>query len=301
MRMAIVGCGSSGTRLLRNLLACGFDGEVIAVDPTTRLRGDWSAENRVVAHVTDARSPLDVDVVCVCSPAHSRSEVYERVLKSTARHLFIDKPVVGYPEPRAANWRQTFTAMVAQMETVQVGYCWPMHETVRDLRRRLRWEGNRMEDCSFIWATAFNRAAWPGATYDHPVYEGSHEIATAIWMCGPVDRVMHVPRLNAFGSAEWTIVLTHTSGATSTSVIRDATKQPETFRALIALMPTTRLVCDLSSPDLIARMYQAEAQAFWSAIRGVRTDACGAEIAMQTLSVCDYVYGAGGAEAWVRG
>jgi predicted dehydrogenase len=90
MRLALVGCGIWGSRILRELLA--LDASVVVVDPSPSVRRAAAALNAEVAETIDAAATVDGWIVA--TPASTHVEVLDEIaaVADPGARVFCEKP-----------------------------------------------------------------------------------------------------------------------------------------------------------------------------------------------------------------
>lgn len=170
MRVAVIGCGSIGRRHIGNLLSLGCDVDAYDVsrDALQAVKRQSPAA-RVVCD--DKVGAADAVVIATPAAAHKDS-VWAATVSNTP--MFVEKPIGTLVQ--LETWRQWANTGVI----TQVGYNWRFHPQMLEWRSRV---SKRDSTCALILQCDTDMALWPGASYDDPLLECSHEIDTALW-CG---------------------------------------------------------------------------------------------------------------------
>ncbi|MCR4375622.1 MAG: Gfo/Idh/MocA family oxidoreductase [Acidobacteria bacterium] len=169
MRVAVCGCGSIGQRHIRNLIALGLNpNDISAYDPSSDalLRvpdgvRKWPAETR----------PDDYQAVLICMPAAQHAEAIKIAIEHRCP-FFIEKPAtLGVSELTEAEWQTDVPHLV--------GYNWRFHERLKHVKVAL---GGRSPAACWLRCDT-TMTDWPGHHYAAPLFECSHEIDLALWLC----------------------------------------------------------------------------------------------------------------------
>ena len=91
LRIGLVGCGNWGRHVLRDLIACGCEVEVVAVSPDSVDNARRGNATRIVARVADLGP---ADAVLVVTPATTHVEVIDEVLaRQPGMPIYTEKPL----------------------------------------------------------------------------------------------------------------------------------------------------------------------------------------------------------------
>lgn len=172
VRVAVIGCGSIGSRHARNIRASGHRASIFDTK-TDRMLG-LSAEiggdglTTVCGGVPAVID--DVTAVLVCTPASTHAAVaYELLARGYRGPLFVEKPL-------ATSLDECEVFRTWPHPTTMVGYNWRHHARLRE------WLSN-----PWLWlhfCCESDMTSWPGANYADPPLEFSHEIDLAMMLGG---------------------------------------------------------------------------------------------------------------------
>ncbi len=278
MRISVVGCGSIGTRHLRNLLDLGVPAEDMrAVDirvnpihtPEIAERGVDIAWLGRELKISDIGTP---EALLICTPASQHDDLiayaqYRRI------PFFVEKP--------------------AALAT-EVSFAWDCdlpHLVGCNLRFRpellaLRSQAHDATHGTFVCQQDTHQ--WPGRAYAHPVFEFCHEIDLALWMFGPALSmdcaiVDHLPQLH----------LTH---AHATSTIRIGHAAGESLRTWALDREGTVLASYIVRGPLVDvnDMYRDEMAHFLRVVRGEEPSINTLADAKRVVAICEH------ATTWLR-
>lgn len=209
--IAIIGCGSAGSRAARMLLQLGEPAEsIVGFDPCVAAPESWPREVRYTPVSFQeglvGAVPRDADTWVVCAPTHAHAGWLGAAAASRVRAVFVEKPVGDLCARGSLVGCQA--TLAARGAVVQVGYCWRWHPAVIAAKRWLDTQAlNRVR----LRATcAVDMRTWPGAAYAESLLEMSHELDSAYRLLGPGE-VVSAHR----GYEAWQITIRHLSGAFS--------------------------------------------------------------------------------------
>jgi len=162
VRIAIIGCGSIGSRHARTLTALGHEVCLYDVDvpKMTKLA-------RSVHGHCGIGDPASLDGLMICTPASTHVAVARGCLDlGYAGPLFVEKPLASLAGACAIfrSWLHP---------TVQVGYNWRYNRELETFRRMLPTQ----RSVHFVCTTELG--TWPGQDYAAPLLECSHELDLA--------------------------------------------------------------------------------------------------------------------------
>jgi len=194
MKALVVGCGSIGTRHVRNLRA--LDVAVSAFDPDV-MRANATCSDVGASAVGSLDEGLDdgPELVLVCTPPHLHVEAARRAADAGA-HLFIEKPLSHSLEGVA----DLLDTAAERGRVVCVGYNLRFHAGLQKVKSLLE-DGAigtplvvRAEVGQYLptWRPARDyRAGYivSEATGGGIILDGSHEIDYVRWLAGEVCRV----------------------------------------------------------------------------------------------------------------
>lgn len=191
MRIAVVGCGSIGSRHIRNLIALGVPAEdIVAAD----VRADALAALPAGVQkwpFDDARAH---DAALICTPA-THHAVYIKQAIERRVPFFVEKPAtLGVHELTEAEWQTDVPHLV--------GYNFRFHHQAAHLKALRPTGGIFTLDCDM--------QSWPGRAYGPPMFECSHEVDLALWMGAPSASVEVVGRELQLGP-HWSVTINHES------------------------------------------------------------------------------------------
>lgn len=195
MKFLVVGCGSIGSRHLRNLVSIG-ENELIVVDPDPERRDaakrEWGAKpyptfNKELAEIAD--------VVFVTLPSSSHLEVATLAAKSGC-HLFVEKPLAC-----SLDGVDELLDSVRQNRLVGfLGSNWKFHPALRRIKDLLEEEViGRVLTARFIagqylpdwhpWEDYRNTYSARESLGGGVIFD-SHELDYASWFLGPVKELV---------------------------------------------------------------------------------------------------------------
>ena len=168
MKVAVVGCGSIGTRHLKILKAHGVETYAVDVDPWVRDYAHFSLD--AISSETLADVP-SVDAWMICTPAHLHFEATTHALNAGGA-VFVEKPfTMSLGEAR------TLTRMAAKHQRQTMVACnMRFHREVaavalRDYTNPSGWAH---------WHYSGNMGVWPGVAYAPALWECIHEVDLAL-------------------------------------------------------------------------------------------------------------------------
>lgn len=164
MRIAVIGCGSIGSRHARNLTAMGHRVCLSDVDvpKMTALAGTLHAHG-------GTGDPKRLDGLMICTPASTHAAVARELLDvGYFGPLFVEKPLACSVEECAIfrSWPH---------QRVQLGYNWRYNRELEAFRKTL---ADDYRNLHYVCTTQMR--AWPGRGYTAPLLECSHEIDLAL-------------------------------------------------------------------------------------------------------------------------
>jgi predicted dehydrogenase len=256
--------GSIGRRHAANLLALGH--EVVGLD--TNPDPAYEAVP-VFSGLNDFRSSKP-EVVFVCTPPASHYLLAQDLIKRGI-HIFIEKPITEtYDEARDLN-------ELASLYGVHLAVGYQMRFLL-DGMGFLQWD----RDLDIYHAQ--DMSTWPSAYKKDVLLEFSHEIDTAIYLNGPVMRVV----ARTIHGVAWNLNLHHTHAR---SQIRINAGEGATFKRYVRKFQSGKqdigLTFDTPSTDFNDAAYLAEARAFLERCAGSECDhhLCSAMEAAHVLKV----------------
>ncbi|HYM24977.1 MAG TPA: Gfo/Idh/MocA family oxidoreductase [Vicinamibacterales bacterium] len=193
MRVAVIGCGSIGTRHARNLKALGhwvsaFDTDA---EKAFRLAVQCHGDPKQAAFCPTDNwrmfGPRDqFDAVFICTPASTHAAVASELLEvGYVGPLYVEKPL-------AMSVEEAEIFRVWPHPVVMVGYNWRWNRDLLEFRE----QSGSIEFLHFVCATRI--ADWPGRAYGDPLLECSHEIDLVRWWLGEFDVEMAGGRSGGF-------------------------------------------------------------------------------------------------------
>jgi predicted dehydrogenase len=189
--VAVVGCGSIGTRHLRNLRSLRV-GQLFAVD-SDEARSSKITESLAIQsfrNIDETVSAHKIDAVFVCTPPVDHIPIAIDSLRSGA-HVFIEKPV----SHSLARVEELASEAARRKRVVQVGYNLRFHPGICAIERLVR----EMAVGRILWARAEvgqYLPDWrPSQDYRHSytanremgggiILDASHEIDYFLWIFG---------------------------------------------------------------------------------------------------------------------
>lgn len=170
----VIGCGSIGSRHVRNLLALGVNVAVVDSDPAALARIRWAhpAVDLLDSSTGPWHEPWRADAVVIATPADAHA-VMAMLLRigSYAGPLFVEKPIV------------------TSLADADVFRDWPHPVQMVGYMLRFHPQAQRMHAAIAPAAhvschVECDMATWPGgAKHGDPLLECSHELDLALW-CG---------------------------------------------------------------------------------------------------------------------
>ncbi len=191
MRLAIVGCGSIGTRHLKNALALGCEVEVVEPDyqRILALRAEFPS-----VHVSNLLAWREYDAVIVSSPYRDHLFPCQRAVEHR-KPFFVEKPLGSLDQ--IEDWRRLVQA--SEGLTTQVGYQCRFHPKAQAMKLLFP----KPESGSF--GCYVDMGTWPGKAYGPLWLEASHELDMALHLGAEAN----VVRFDSFGAilgrSEWTV------------------------------------------------------------------------------------------------
>jgi predicted dehydrogenase len=173
VRIAILGCGSIGSRHARNAKALGHD--VFLSDRDHQRAASLAFELKLRGWSDDVNPAFAAaaEAAMICTPASTHEDIASQLLRAGyTGPLFVEKPLaLSSHAPIFSEWPNPVT---------MVGYNWRFHPELAALRSLARRGGTLHLDCRTDMQT------WPGSHYAEPLLECSHEIDLACaWMGDP--------------------------------------------------------------------------------------------------------------------
>lgn len=166
MRVAVIGCGSIGSRHARNLKALSHEPYLYDADPdrVVRLATQLSLRGDQMDPWPHIKAGLTTfDAVMICTPASTHAAVARELLNNGYRGpLFVEKPLALSVEEC-----EVFKAW--PYPTTMVGYNWRFNPEVREW-----FVVTKAQPMELVCNT--DMKTWPGGSYADPVFECSHEI-----------------------------------------------------------------------------------------------------------------------------
>lgn len=192
MRVAVIGCGSIGTRHARNLKALGhwvstFDTDAEkAFSLAVECHGDPKTAAFCPTDNWRIFGPRDrFDAVFICTPASTHGEVASELLElGYIGPLYVEKPL-------ATSIDEAEIFRVWPNLVLMVGYNWRWNFEV-GMWWKAAATGQMPTRVSFQCETDY--ASWPGSGYGDPVLECSHEIDLAYALLGESLRLTRAQR-----------------------------------------------------------------------------------------------------------
>lgn len=177
MHVAVIGCGSIGSRHATNIKALGHSLLLFDQDTSRATAVAHSLDCGVVGGLRSLSSGgafiSDSDAVLICTPAFTHAAVARQLLEAGYRGpLFVEKPI-------AISVEECAIFEVWPHPTTMVGYNLRHHRLARGMRAMFR------SPVSGSFAVASDMATWPGGSYAKPLLEYSHEIDLALWFGAP--------------------------------------------------------------------------------------------------------------------
>lgn len=264
MKIAVLGCGSIGTRHIRNLIALGI--------PARDITG-WDLNPGALAGLPDGvqRGPSleGPDALLICTPATARPL---RMTSAIERRVgvFIEKPPALSLAELPDNLIQSFGE-----RPHLVGYNLRFHPQAQLLRG---WH----ESAVGTFTIACDMRTWPGTNYASALWECSHEIDLAQFALGPI------ARLAAASSRDdrWVLKLDHENGCESTvTIVPDA---PAYRREWSVRDASCRYAWSFDAPeDLGNDMYLDEMRHFLRVVRGEESSLNTLAEARRVVAICE--------------
>lgn len=277
MKVLVVGCGSIGSRHARNLRLLGAEVGLFDVDLTAAtqsglvdLLGLQLFEERVAGLQW-------ADAVVLASPARFHLQQLTEAL-AFRRPAFIEKPLA-----LSASDHVRLALLTAEQWGVpmQVGYNLRFHTAWRSLHDVVRDGAVGVPDHGRFVVRSDMRA-WPGREYADALAECSHEIDQALWCLGPATCVGAV----AVGAgAQWDLLLSHRSGATSTIHINGVASGAHRSGVVSGSDDTAGFVWDGRTG--LDEMYVDEMRHFLEVAAGAAAPTCTLQDGLAVLDVMD--------------
>jgi predicted dehydrogenase len=165
VRVAIIGCGSIGSRHLKNALSLGCQ---IGIEDTDSRTVAILQNHPGVHHCAEFFAPNDYDAAIISTP-YDQHLTYAKMFIECKVPVFVEKPLGSLDQ--IEDWRRVVTESAGLV--TQVGYQLRFHTVVRALRYLPPATSGRFSvDCDM--------RTWPGRSYGPPLLELSHEIDLAM-------------------------------------------------------------------------------------------------------------------------
>lgn len=169
MRIAVIGCGSIGTRHIRNAISLGHEVSACDLDKTRRGEALWAGASLSESEwrwISEPDDPL-IDAVMICTPASTHASVARDLLSAGYRGpLFVEKPL-------ALSLEECEVFQAWPHQTTQVGYMLRFHSDAIQTELYRPSQG--------ILQLVCDMSLWPGGSYAPWIYEASHEIDLALF------------------------------------------------------------------------------------------------------------------------
>ncbi len=224
MRLAVVGCGSIGTRHLKNLRHLGYN-DLVAVDPDSAARQRISGDLGI--NVLESLAALwekAPDVVLVAGPTHHHVDIAREAARRDC-HLFIEKPLSHSREGLTELLQAAAAGDLITMVGCNMRFHWGPQTVKHLLSARVIGAplAARLQGGSYLprWRPQqdYRQSYSASPVWGGAVLDWIHEIDLALWYLGPA-RVLAAALLPATaiglstdGLAE--ILLGHASGVLS--------------------------------------------------------------------------------------
>jgi len=205
LRVAVVGCGSIGSRHARNLRTLGV-AHVALCDLDAKRAATLAAELGDAPVTTDLDALLGghrPEIVLVCTPPASHLAVARRAIEAGA-HVFCEKPLA----PSLDGVDDLVARAAARQRVLMMGMCYRFHAGLRRVRRRL---GKRVVGrvlTGQLWAGQFLPDWHPWADYRREysaqrrlgggvLLDSIHAFDTVRWLLGePVEVIGMVAKVS---------------------------------------------------------------------------------------------------------
>lgn len=259
MKIAVIGCGSIGSRHIRNLIALGVPAEdIVACD---RRHEALSAQpDGVVCFLMSGDfgfAPQDFGALLICTPAVYHA-LWMKVAIRARVPFFVEKPAtLGVHELTEAEWQTDVPHLV--------GYNLRFHHQAAHLKTLRPTGGILTLDCDM--------QSWPGRAYGPPLFECSHEVDLALWMGAPSASVEVVGRELQLGP-HWSVTINHES--------RSYRRRWKVWSA-----HTGRDVLFEEPGDLGEQMYVDEMAHFLRVVRRDEASRCTLREAKRVVEICE--------------
>jgi predicted dehydrogenase len=278
VNVAIIGCGSIGSRHARNAKALGHD--VLLCDVSHQNAASLAYELTLPAGWSDSPNPAYLaaaDAVLICTPASTHELVATQILRDGyVKALFVEKPLaLSSHAPIFQEWPHPVT---------MVGYNWRFHPEIVPLRELARLGGTLRLTCHTDMRT------WPGTGYADPLLECSHEIDLACAWLGDPTSIEGGPW---HGQGAW-VQMQHPRGGS----IIDVRWYTEALRELRLHLPgwtSVHAKVSVHPPGegyeapALRESYVLELQHFLDAVEGGTPTACPFQQGLRVVEICERV------------
>jgi predicted dehydrogenase len=191
MRLAIIGCGSIGTRHLKNALALGCEVSVADVDPE-RPGSALALGATRWSFYYGASVETQLDALMVCTP-YDMHIAWAQWAIDRKVPVFVEKPLGSLDQ--IEDWRRLVDH--SQGLVTQVGYQCRFHPKARAMKALGPFHGAGFS-CSV------DTRKWPGKSYGPAWLEASHDLDLALWMGAPLE-VTSAARGTAVLGESWAV------------------------------------------------------------------------------------------------
>lgn len=260
MRVAIIGCGSIGTRHLKNALALGCEVTAYDSDPARQSALRTEFPDVSVLGVEPIAPPPPADAVIVATPYDQHLAIVQGAVWSRMP-LFVEKPLGSLDQ--IEDWRR----LVEQSQglVTQVGYQCRFHPKARAMKLLFPTPASASFGCFVDMKT------WPGKSYGPLWVEASHDLDMALWL-GAEPRVACVSAFGVNLGDDWSV---------------DIRESDHYLRWWSVGTDSEGATVEFDSPDALGdQMYVDELAHFLDCVQSGRQTLCPLGDGLRVLEVC---------------
>lgn len=171
LRVAVIGCGSSGRRHIGNLLELGC--QVFVADTSS---GAEDAAIALGAHLYSGAVAHEIQAAVIATPYDTHLK-WARVFLGTGVPVFVEKPLGALDQ--IEDWRALVHQAEGEGVITQIGYQCRFHWAAKALKRLFPTPTEGDFECGI------DMRQWPGSSYGPLLLEASHDLDLALWLGMP--------------------------------------------------------------------------------------------------------------------